>query len=489
MALSDTSDQITVDVTSDAMTATLEVPQTLVAEAGVDTACLAALRGRGLRPDQEAVQRLADAIAAVAGTDDDPVRIELRGRPAVHGEDGFLEWAERFDPNREADGPTSDESGRVDHYSQARFMTVESGETIARIVEPTSGEDGVNLKGKVMAARAGKPCPVTVDTESISIQPDGKCVAMLDGVVRFERQRLSVHQALQIPGPVDFSTGHIRFDGDVYVRGGVKDRFVVAASGHVEVEGLIEAGILEAGGDLNAGGGIAAREQGKLTVGGTMRARYLDSVSGQIKGDLEVDREIIQSELIVGGRLVVERGALIGGTAVVVRQVVLGQLGAAGETPTELVLGRVPQFEGLLDRIDVRRSEIAGELGRMDEELARIQSSIRPSAEERERVTELLCERNGIAERQSEIDSKAQALRERYEAIRRVDLKVIKAIHPATMLRVGTDKFRFGRTLRGPLRIVWDKNRRVVIRMGEGMPSRLAEAPGVQLLESQTQAA
>ena len=111
----------------------------------------------------------------------------------------------------------------------------------------------------------------------------GKFIAQTAGVLQFRANKITISQALVIDDYVDFSTGNIDFDGDVQVRRGVRDKFRIRATGKVEVQGLIEAAHIETGGDFEAATGMAAKETGRVQIGGSLTAKYLECVHGTVK--------------------------------------------------------------------------------------------------------------------------------------------------------------------------------------------------------------
>ncbi|NBB84444.1 MAG: DUF342 domain-containing protein, partial [Alphaproteobacteria bacterium] len=342
------------DVTADQCLTALRDAGLAIDEA-IEAQVNAALAARAAEPDP--ADQAHEADPAADGDDDHPPTqptLCLEGRPVVHGEDGRLEWAEGCDPERAA----AESNGRVDFYNLCRYVTVSKDQQIARLVAPTDGRAGHDLRGNTLQPRRGEPAPVKADTASVKVDDAGTCTALIDGVLHFDAQQISISPVLTVRGHVDFSTGNLRFDGDVLVDKGVRDRFEVQASGDVETGELIEAAVIRAGRDLRARGGVASKEAGELRVGRDLTARYLDGVRGEIGRDAYTEREIIQCRLTVGRELNVSSGAIIGGACTVAGPVRAATLGSTAAMPTTLVLGSVPAAERLIATLDRKLGEL-----------------------------------------------------------------------------------------------------------------------------------
>ncbi|MHC4219728.1 MAG: DUF342 domain-containing protein [Planctomycetota bacterium] len=344
----------------------------------------------------------------------EPKRLEeviARWTAPVDGEDGRLEWMEGFDPTA---GPAAavpqDESGAVDYYNQVSYIRVAEGAHVATIHEPTPGEDGLDVTGRTIKAKPGRKCGVKIDF-GLSLQGSGRVIAQVDGILEFEHGAIKVSRLFEIRGSVDFGTGNVDFDGTVLVREGIRDRFKVEATEDISVDGLIEAATITCGRKFTCHQGMAGKGRGQLDVGGDAVAGYLDDVKGRVKGNLTVQREMINCELVIGGNLICDQGRMIGGSVAVGGSVQIGALGSNAETETMLIL-----TDGM------------------------------PEADESE---------------------PAEPVRKMTE-VGVVDLLIHKAIYPGVTLKIGDVEVKFDVALKGPIRIGRDENDRLYFGEGDG---------------------
>ncbi len=335
---------------------------------------------------------------------DEPGRLEqviARSTAAIDGKDGRIEWMEGLDPTA---GPAGqDDSDVVDYYNQVAYVRAAKGSHVATVHEPTPGQDGCDVTGKTIKAKPGRTCDVKIDP-SLSLDGNGRVIAEVDGILEYQHGVLRVSRVLEVRGSIDFSSGNIDFDGAVIVRDGVRDRFEVKATEDIIVDGLIEAATIKCGRNFTCRQGMAAKGQGQLVVDGDAVAGYLNNVTGRIKGNLTVQRELINCDLVIGGDLICDKGTVIAGNLVVGGSIRVAALGSNAETSTSLILDPTT-----------------------------------PS---------------GTMHEASEGGA--------------VDILVRKVIHPGVCIQIGDVELKFGVAVKGPIKIGRDENQRLYFQEGDG---------------------
>ena len=281
-----------------------------------------------------------------------PVRTVIaEGTPAHHGVNGRLEWLPEFDPEKRARPNLDDEDiTPANYYELSAFHIVAPDTHIATVHPPTSGRPGVDVYGQPTQARDGEPYELAADG-SVSIEADGRVITRIAGLIVFENDTLHIDPTLNVPANVDFTTGNIHFNGDVFIKGDVCDQFTIDATGDVEVHGLVEGAHIRCDGALRALGGVAGKEHAFIDVGGSVEARYLSGVNGIIKGDLTVARDMVTSEMKVHGELHAEAAVITGADLTVAGPARIGVLGAPAGIATTLRVGFVPRLTDLINQI------------------------------------------------------------------------------------------------------------------------------------------
>jgi hypothetical protein len=340
-------------ISDDRLTASLLVEPGTPADQLTPEAVHALMDERGIAPAQRL--NFAPELANLApATLAEPARaLVAQGKAPVHARDGTLELdANLHKPTQhhhDAETPQSQsESQAQSHYDRSAFRasTVKSGTKIGVILEPTIGEDGVDVTGRALAAKQGRPCkPLTDDTVEITAR--GEVFARADGIVEHSGNLLRVRKLLEVDNFVDFSTGNIDFPGDVRVAKGVRDCFTVRAGGSLDVGDLVEAATLHAALDARLERGMAARDKGSITVGRDLSAKYLSNVEGVVARDARIHKELTACRLIVGRDLIAPTAVVVAGELWIGRSGEVGQLGSdAG--PAAVILGRGAELDTLM---------------------------------------------------------------------------------------------------------------------------------------------
>lgn len=464
--------EINVSIEDDGLTARLTVPQAFDRAQINIQLCEMALRSAGIELSPGTRQLLEKFIKKVEAAPLGEVQgVVAKGALPTDGEDGYITWS--IDENNKAAKPSSDEG--VSFYDQSIYTIVKSGQVMGTITKPTMGEDGRDVTGQTLPAREGQPAPFKHD-ESIQVTRGKDLVAMMNGVLDRSEKIICIRDTIGVDEYVDFKTGNINFDGNIVVRKGVRDCFRVQVTGDAEVRGLIEAAAIITGGDLNARGGFAGREQGTAEVAGNLNARYLDAVTVNVKGNLCVEREVINCETRVLGRVESPRAAIIGGQTMVARGIEIAELGANGLPPTTIGVGVVPHLDPLIHQLNRIVNQLNEQHQKLLEKKTTIEKLSGPNvvSTNKERLCELMYEIDAI---QRQLDSASPALektRDKANSMRKVDVHVIRKVHPNTEIICAGMRYRIGDELKGPLRITMDRKERLLVEREDRPPTPLA---------------
>ena len=425
-------------------------------------ACCQMLQAAGIELNDDVCGTVGQLLTSESEPGGQRLCVVARAQPPQAGEDGRVEWAVSDDsPATEEDEGDATTAKPFSHYERSAFVMVEAGQVIGRVVEPTPGVEGRDVLGRPIPPDGLSGQPVNLQLEpSIELDPAGQLVAQIPGVLERRGDSATIRRVMCVDESVDFSTGNIRFDGDVLVRGGVRDCFVVEATGQIEVGGLIEAAILESGGNLVARGGFAGRQRGTAQVGGHLIAHYLNTVSGHVANDLIVEREVINCDLIVHGGVHVDRGSIIGGRLVVAGVIEIASLGSGAGVQTELVFRCAPVLE---DKAHQLRRAITALKAQRDE-LGHTPDDIADEAMRRW---------NGLNQQIEQFEQVQSRLNEQIRQKRIVDLTVTRMLHLGVILRVAGQRFQIGNNVRGPVRVYLDNAGQPVYSAGQDVDQPL----------------
>lgn len=385
----------------------------------------------------------------------------------TRGDDASIQWSVHS-PARQADPSAS-------FYDRCVYVMVQKDQVLGRYVAPTTGADGRDVLGRTIPAVAGRDIQQRLD-DTIMIAADGTLVAQAQGVLVRTRDEARISEVLQINEEVDFSTGNISFHGDIVIRGRVCDLFVVQATGNVEIGGAVEAATVQCGGDLVARAGVAGRGRGSVQIGGSIVARYLDQVEGEVHRDLCFEREMINCKLTVGRDIRSPHGAMIGGEVVVCGDVELGTLGSHAAVPTRLVLGRVPLIEQQIAQLLAMIEQLKKRRDLLQEKLRLLKlAGERACAADRERQTELMCMLPGVDTHIARGEAALETLRQRQREARQFNVKILRCLMPEACIQVGERVYCVSHEMRGQFTIRGQRDGQVTIQQGNGAPRPLEQ--------------
>ena len=306
-------------------------------------------------------ERLADRLAH-----DDRRYFTLfliaQGKPAFDGKNGnIVDYFPRVVERVLA----VDEYDQVDYTALNLIHNVKEGQEICRLIRPTEGEPGRTVLDQEIPAKSGKSAslPKGRNTE---ISEDGDAlVALSAGHVEFTGRGFQVKPVLDIPGDVDFSTGNIKFLGDVNIKGDVLTGFTVRAMGSIWVGGVIEAGsTVEAGGDLTVVKGILGDGTTTVRAQRCVFSKYIENATIYVRENLQTDA-IINGGVYCDGEVIVRsgRGVIMGGRVWAAKKVSASTVGSKSERRTSIVLGGLPctSFEREQVRRELKELEIEHE--------------------------------------------------------------------------------------------------------------------------------
>ncbi|GAX90549.1 DUF342 domain-containing protein [Effusibacillus lacus] len=286
------------------------------------------------------------------------VRI-AKGKPPVNGKDAQIEIYIEVDGEHR---PKILENGRVDYFDMGSVQTVVKGQLLARRIPPTDGQDGLGVNGHPLPAKKGKDYRLPQGRNTV-IEEDG-CVlkAEKDGHVVYipKENKIHVLEEFVVQKDVDFSVGNIEFSGSVRVNGNVQPGFKIKAEGDIEVQGYVDAAMIEAGGNVTIRGGVQGRLKGFVKAGGNLKTPFIQNAVVDVGGNCLVGESIMHSNVSAGLKIVMEgrKAVIVGGIVRAGEEVVTRVLGSPMATPTEVEVGVHPHLRSELNAIHESLKEL-----------------------------------------------------------------------------------------------------------------------------------
>lgn len=202
------------------------------------------------------------------------------------------------------------DDGSIDFKDRGRIPGVNAGDLIAEKKPGVPGKPGCNIYGETLT-----PDPVMAAKikcgNGVSLSDDGlKVYATISGYPKVDIDgTIGIVQIYTINGNVDYSTGHINFDGNVIITGVIKNGFKVTAH-DIDADG-IEGGEVESSGDIRIRQGIS---KAKVIARGNVLAHYIHHSDITCMGSLDVEKEILDSTLVANGACYSSAGRVLSST-------------------------------------------------------------------------------------------------------------------------------------------------------------------------------
>ncbi|ABJ76535.1 DUF342 domain-containing protein [Leptospira borgpetersenii] len=272
-----------------------------------------------------------------------PIKVEIaKGVAPIPGENG---WVRFYHPM--AKRVKLLEDGRADFRNIDRYINVKVGEKLATKFEGILGTPGFDVFGNMISAPAIKKPKLVIgnNIDERTNFEEGKELreyfASCNGVIFATEVSITVSPELQIAGNVGLSTGNIRFDGNVIVRGDIEPGSVVECTGSLIVYGNLESNGVTVGRDLIVHGGIKGSGTEIVRVTGRIQAKFIENAHLETEGDIVLEGAILNSTIDTLGSIVLSgsNGNLVSSKIRTNEGISVISLGSSAELDVTVELG------------------------------------------------------------------------------------------------------------------------------------------------------
>ena len=239
------------------------------------------------------------------------------------------------------------EGGDIDFKDRGEIPQVKKGDLLAEKTPAEEGTPGVDVydlpipvpRPKDVNLKRGKGASISEDGQRIFSEVDGTPEISVDGIP-------SVSPVLKISGDIGLKTGHVDFDGDIQVSGGIQEGFRVKGDS-LSTEEIFRAEVDMKGEILVLGGIIGA----KIKTQGDIRATYIHESQIEAFGDVVVDKEIIDSRIETSGACITERGTILFTSIAAKNGIYAAQIGSETSKPCALLVGVDVSIRNQIERM------------------------------------------------------------------------------------------------------------------------------------------
>ncbi|MEI2355024.1 DUF342 domain-containing protein [Mesobacillus zeae] len=272
-----------------------------------------------------------EEIVKDAGAAAFQIKVAEGVRP-VNGRDAYL--------RSEVKTAAKEKDEKLNFRDVLNIPSVRMGQALATIVPAEKGKDGIDVAGRPIPAKQGKPLRVRPGKNVA--EKNGKFYSLIDGKVSITHKSISVNPVYEVRGDLDLRTGNIDFPGSIQIKGDVPAGYELIAGGDIIILGTVEGANLKAGGSVIVSGGVASGHKGRIEAEGNVQAAYLNQADVAAGGNILIKTSILNSQTVAGGNIDCSRGTVIGGMLAAGKNVYVKELGSHLFAKTDAAAGWDP---------------------------------------------------------------------------------------------------------------------------------------------------
>jgi uncharacterized protein (DUF342 family) len=290
----------------------------------------------------------------------------------IHGIDGRIDYDFPLEFKM---SPKELEHDQVDYKELQMIFAVDKGDIVARKILPTSGEAGCTIKGKTIAAKPGKEIQLSAGRNAV-LSEDGLSIkSLIEGQPVLKGKTVFVEPVLVIQGDVDYSVGNVNFKGSVKILGSVISGFTVKATENIEIEGVVEDSLVEAGRDISIKGGVLGADKGSIKAGRDVHMSFVENCYIEAARNVFVG-DVLNSEISAGDTIdvILGKGRVFGGKLSARNLIATNIVGSGATERTQITVGYEPKtvaklknLKEVLVKVEYTHEEIKKHISGLEE--------------------------------------------------------------------------------------------------------------------------
>ncbi|MCD4674777.1 MAG: FapA family protein, partial [Desulfobacula sp.] len=250
------------------------------------------------------------------------------------------------------------EDGSIDFKARGDSPFVKKGQLLAEKKPMEQPKSGIDIFGETLLVGDVDDVPLE-GGEGVELSEDElKLTATLTGQPSIDiKGVISGLESFTVKGDVDFKTGNINFNGNVIVKGTIKEGFLVECEELTANE--INGGIIKIRGDLKVSNGIV---NANIQTQGSVQAKFLNKSKLYGYGDIMITREIMESYIAVSGGLNNEAGRITACTIAARKGMSVKQIGTEKSDYSTLKAGADDHIRWIAEKYDTKMEKRQKEL-------------------------------------------------------------------------------------------------------------------------------
>ncbi|OGR11101.1 MAG: hypothetical protein A2097_08150 [Desulfobacula sp. GWF2_41_7] len=287
------------------------------------------------------------------------------------------------------------EDGTIDFKERGEIPFVSSGDVLAEKIPPKEGKDGVSVYGDAIPRTNAMDISFVLG-KGVRLSNDGlKIISEVNGNPKAKPSgEISVNDSYFIEGDVDYTTGHVKFDKNVYITGSIKNGFRVEAIDVVAK--TIDGGIVKAQGDVFIQNGVT---ESVIEAKGNIKAGFMHRSKAACIGNMTIVKEVVDTEIILEGTFEMKQGRVFSSSITAKGGAKIYHIGSEKAAVSTITVGTSGYLEKELQNIDSaieRRQNLletrTKEKNKIESELSVIREKLNNFDQSRQRTISMINE-------------------------------------------------------------------------------------------------
>ncbi len=229
-----------------------------------------------------------------------------------------------------------DEKGNIDFKDRGEIPKIEEDTLLAEKFPALESQDGKNIYGHHLAAEPAKDLELKSQSGAYLSDDGLRLYSQIKGYPNLGWSgNVNVLETFLVKEDVGYKTGHVTYDGDIDIKGCIKSGFKV--TGHTIRVTEVDGGEIYATGDVTI---LNGANNARIYALGKVRVKFIHSSQISCLGDLQVEKEIVDSSALISGACKIEQGEIIACQIVANNGVFVKNLGTQKTQPNTIRVGQ-----------------------------------------------------------------------------------------------------------------------------------------------------
>jgi len=229
------------------------------------------------------------------------------GTHKILGSDAIVSYY--FDTEHLTAGKVN-ETGIIDFKDRGEIPKIKTKTLLVEKIPLKESKNGRDVFGNEIQAAPARDIPLKCGAGAVISEDGMRVYAEISGYPKLSLSgEISVVDFFMVKGDVSYETGHIRYDGNIDINGGLKNGFKING---IDIKiNEIDGGEIHAQGDVTIINGV---NNAKIYSRGHIYAKFVHNSKLRCLGNVVVEKEIVDSQIESSGACQIMTGDIVSST-------------------------------------------------------------------------------------------------------------------------------------------------------------------------------